>query len=317
MERLTSISEKLGRLPRVVKVGVGLATLAGLTRAHYELTPKPEVSVLNLQGVIMSGKASPLSGGQPPLNLENLRKRIDMAFRPKRLKCVLLNINSPGGSPVQCDLIASYIQQKAEEKNVPVVAFVEDVAASGGYWLACAAGQIFVARSSVVGSIGVIGAGFGFTEGMEKVGVERRVFTAGKSKSQLDPFRPLKEEDVARQQVILDSLHQHFIDHVTTSRGGRLAEGEELFTGEYWTGERAVELGLVDGLSLLEPWLAQNFGKEGRDVRVFRMRSGGLLESLLSTLAPSLLPSLAGLATAPMVEARDAGVEALVESALR
>ena len=130
MEKFTLFSEKFGKLPRIVKVAGGLATLAAVAKINYELNPKPEVTVLNLHGTIVAGRAG--LNGQPPINMENLRKKIDFAFKPKRLQYVLLNINSPGGSPVQCDLISSYIKKKSEEKGVPVIAFVEDVAASGG-----------------------------------------------------------------------------------------------------------------------------------------------------------------------------------------
>jgi len=279
MDKLSQFGEQFGKLPRIVKVAAGLGTLAAAVKINYELNPKPEVTVLNLHGTIVAGRAG--LNGQPPINMENLRKKIDFAFKPKRLEYVLLNINSPGGAPVQCDLISSYIKKKSEEKGVPVIAFVEDVAASGGYWLACSASEIYAARSSIVGSIGVIGGGFGFVEVAEKIGVERRVFTAGKCKSQMDPFQPLKEEDVARQQVILNSMHSHFIEHVKNSRGDKLkADDEKLFNGEYWTGDKAAELGLVDGLQLLDAWVTAKYGDE-KNVRVFRTKAGGFLESLL------------------------------------
>jgi len=268
MEKLTWFIEALGKLPRIVKVAGGLATLAAVAKINYELNPTPEVTILNLHGTIVAGRAG--------LNLENLREKIDSAFEPKRLQYVLLSIDSPGGEPVECDLISSYIKEKAEEKGVPVIAFVQRVAASGGYWLACSASEIYAARSSIVGSIGVIGSGFGFVEVMKKIGVERRIFKAGNCKSQLDPFQPLKPDDVARQQVILNDMHSNFIDHVKTSRGDRLkADDDQLFNGECWTGDTSEQLGLVDGLQLMETWLTAKFG-EKKNVRVFRPKAGFL-----------------------------------------
>lgn len=320
---MDKVTENLAKLPRFVKVGAGLATVYAALWAKNERDPRPVVSVLPLHGVIIAGKASPLSQGKAPINMENLKAKIDQAFKPKKLDCVVLSINSPGGAPVQCDLISSYLLEKAKEKGVPVVAFVEDVAASGGYWLACSAGEIYCARSSIVGSIGVIGGGFGFTEGMLKVGVERRVFTAGNSKSQLDPFQPLKEEDVVRQQAILDGMHTHFIDHVKGSRGEKLkAEDEKLFNGEYWTGEVAEGLGLVDGVQLLESWLLEKYGDE-KKVRVIRINASGGLRELLGGLVLDLglRGSLGGIlgefGTVPVVGVVDPGVEAFVEGAFK
>jgi len=311
------------KIPRFVKVygglAVGAATFVALANIKEQLSTTPVVSVIKLHGIIQPGKASPFSGGKPTISLDNTRKKIDAAFKPKRLQCVLLNINSPGGSPVQCDLVSSYIREKALEREVPVIAFVEDVAASGGYWLACTAGEIYCARSSIVGSIGVIGGGFGFVEGMQKLGVERRVFTAGNNKSQLDPFLPLNEEDVARNKVILDGMHKHFIDHVTTSRGDKLKENsEKLFNGEYWTGETALELGLVDGLELQETWVKKQYGD---NVTVKRLESGSVLDGIFSS-SLSLLgqPSMASLmhnTTNLEMETSDHGAERLAVAALR
>ena len=162
---------------------------------------KPVVSVIKLHGLI-----APKSGrslGQNRLNLETLKPIIDKAFAPKRLKAIFLSINSPGGQPVQCELISSYIGDKVKEKKVPIYSFVEDVAASGGYWLACCGDTIFVSRASIVGSIGVISGNFGFHEVIGKWGIERRLFTAGDKKSFLDPFKPMREEDVERNQRLL------------------------------------------------------------------------------------------------------------------
>lgn len=217
---------------------------------------RPAVSVLRLQGAIGVGGARSLTdAGLAPL--------IEAAFRG-RPAAVALQINSPGGSPVQSALIAARIRRLAEEKRVPVLAFVEDVAASGGYWLATAADEIFCDRASFLGSIGVIAAGFGFQDLIARLGVERRVHTAGRSKAMLDPFRPEKPEDVARLDGWLVQIHDVFAAHVRARRGARLADHPDLFTGEVWIGERAVDVGLADGIGHLVPVLKARFGDRVR-----------------------------------------------------
>jgi signal peptide peptidase SppA len=187
---------------------------------------------------------------------------LERAFRKGKPKAVALEINSPGGSPVQSSLIGARIRRLAEEHDVPVYAFVEDVAASGGYWLAAAADEIWADDSSVLGSIGVISAGFGAHVLLARQGVERRVYTAGNSKSMLDPFRPEKPEDVERLKGLLEDIHQNFIDHVTARRGSRLTTETDLFTGEVWLARRAKELGLIDGVGHLKPKMQELFGKK-------------------------------------------------------
>lgn len=214
---------------------------------------EPVVSVLRLSGAIGAGSRTPLSDlAMAPL--------IERAFKRGKPAAVALLINSPGGSPVQSSLIAARIRRLADEKNIPVYAFVEDVAASGGYWLAAAADEIWADRGSILGSIGVISGGFGLAEFMERHGIERRIYTAGKSKSQLDPFLPEKTEDVARLKVLLDDIHDVFKTHVTTRRGDRLDADSDLFTGEYWLGDKAVQLGLADGIGHLVPKMKEVFG---------------------------------------------------------
>ena len=235
----------------------------------------PTVAVIRLQGMIASG-----ARGQ--LNDAGLAPAIERAFRRGKPDAVALVINSPGGSPAQSSLIAARIRRLAEEKSIPVIGFVEDVAASGGYWLACAADEIFVDESSILGSIGVISAGFGFPQALEKLGVERRVHTAGKSKSMMDPFRPENPEDVERLKALQEQIHQSFIRHVKTRRGGKLPEGEDLFTGDVWIGQGAVDKGLVDGIGHLVPVMKTRYGK---DVR-FRMY--GQRRSLASRLGMSI-----------------------------
>lgn len=218
----------------------------------------PRVSVIRLQGAIgMSGRG----GG---LNDAALAPLIERAFKRGKPSAVALTINSPGGSPVQSSLIAARIRRLAQETDLPVYAFVEDVAASGGYWLACAADEIWADDSSVLGSIGVISAGFGFHDLIGRWGIERRVHTAGQSKSTLDPFRPEKPEDVARLHNVLEPIHGAFKDHVTARRGDRLPKGRDLFTGEFWAGREAVELGLADGIGHLVPKMKEIFGDKTR-----------------------------------------------------
>jgi signal peptide peptidase SppA len=222
--------------------------------------PPPVVSVLRLAGVI--GGLGRFSRG---LSLASQAQLIDRAFKMPRLSAVALAINSPGGSPVQSALIGDRIRALAEEKEVPVIAFAEDLAASGGYWLACAADEIYAHDSSIVGSIGVISASFGFPELLSRIGVERRVHTAGERKSMLDPFRAERPEDVERLKAIQAEVHGGFKDYVRARRGDRLKGDEaELFSGEFWTGRRALELGLVDGLGDLRQVMRARFGERVR-----------------------------------------------------
>jgi signal peptide peptidase SppA len=222
--------------------------------------PPPVVAVLRLAGVI--GGIGPIRRG---LSLASQAQLIERAFKLPRLEAVALAINSPGGSPVQSALIAGRIRALADEKNVPVVAFAEDVAASGGYWLACAADEIFAHESSIVGSIGVISAGFGFPALLERLGVERRVHTAGERKAMLDPFRGEDPKDVARLEMIQTDVHESFQDYVRERRGERLTgEEADLFSGEFWTGRRALELGLVDALGDLRQVMRERYGEKVR-----------------------------------------------------
>lgn len=222
------------------------------------LKSPPRVAVLRLQGMIISGGR--MGGG---LSDAALAPVIEKAFRKGRPAAVALAVNSPGGSPVQSALIAARIRRLADERKLPVHAFVEDVAASGGYWLASAADDIWLDASSVVGSIGVISAGFGFPDFLARHGIERRVHTAGVSKSLLDPFRPEKPEDIARLRDILEPVHAAFKAQVRARRGGRLAEGD-LFTGDVWVGEAAVAKGLADGLGHMVPKLKALYGDKVR-----------------------------------------------------
>ncbi|WP_409183940.1 S49 family peptidase [Amycolatopsis sp. VS8301801F10] len=209
---------------------------------------KDVVAVVKLHGVI-TPTPSPLARGA--INLGAVESALTRAFAHDRLKAVALQINSPGGAPTQSGLVAERIRQLADEKGVPVLAFAEDVAASGGYWLACAADEIYAHRTSMVGSIGVISGGFGFTGLLERFGIERRLHTAGANKSRLDPFSPEKPEDVEWLKNMHGQLHELFVDWVKERRGDRLTDSADLFTGDVWLGQKAVDLGLVDGLGSL------------------------------------------------------------------
>jgi serine protease SohB len=209
------------------------------------LDRRPRVAVVRLAGVI----AARGGGFGAGLSLESVAPALDRAFGLRGVAAVFLVINSPGGSAVQSSLIGRRIRSLAAEKRVPVVALVEDAAASGGYWLACAADEILVDPASIIGSIGVIAAGFGFADAIGRLGVERRVRTAGTEKSFWDPFRPETPEDADRLRALLDDTHEVFRAWVRARRAGKLAAPEaELFTGRFWTGERAVALGLADRL---------------------------------------------------------------------
>ncbi|MBK17824.1 MAG: S49 family peptidase [Rhodospirillaceae bacterium] len=225
---------------------------------RYFSDPDPVVSVLRLSGVI--GQLGPARSG---LTLEGLEKSIERAFSGKRVKTVALVINSPGGSPVQSAQIARRIREHAEEKDIPVVAFAEDIAASGGYWLACAADEIFADANSIIGSIGVISAGFGFTAAIAKIGIERRVHSMGKRKGMLDPFKAEAPEDIARLKAIQMDIHDSFKQMVIDRRGDKLnvPDTNELFEGDIWTGSQAQSLGLIDGLGDLRPTMREIHGE--------------------------------------------------------
>src|SRR5499433_2577850 len=218
----------------------------------------PIVPVVRLAGVI--GFSTPL---KPGLTLASVARPLERAFKMRHAQAVALLINSPGGSPVQSHLIYRRIRQLAAESARPVIAFAEDVAASGGYMIACAADEIFCDPSSIVGSIGVVGGSFGFPKLMDKLGVERRLYTSGEHKAMLDPFLPENPQDVERLKALQRDIHQEFIELVKRSRGARLKGPEKtLFSGEYWTGGKATELGLADGIGDLRATLRARFGDE-------------------------------------------------------
>jgi serine protease SohB len=218
----------------------------------------PVVPVVRLAGVI--GFSTPL---KPGLTLATVARALERAFNMRTARAVALLINSPGGSPVQSHQIYSRIRQLAAESAHPVIAFAEDVAASGGYMIACAADEIFCDPSSIVGSIGVVGGSFGFPKLMDKLGVERRLYTSGEHKAMLDPFLPENPQDVERLKALQRDIHQEFIDLVKRSRGARLKGPEKtLFSGEYWTGGKAIEFGLADGIGDVRATLRARFGDD-------------------------------------------------------
>lgn len=221
----------------------------------------PVVPVVRLSGVIASGGLL----GSRGLSIESVAPLLKRAFEMRGAKAVALSLNSPGGSPVQSALIAQRIRLHAAEKGLPVIAFVEDVAASGGYWLACAADEIVADPSSIVGSIGVISSGFGFQDLIARIGVERRVHTSGENKSMLDPFRPEQPEDVVRLKRLQAEIHDGFKDWVRQRRG-KLLKGDEsmLFTGEFWTARRGIDFGLVDRFGELRATLQARYGEKVR-----------------------------------------------------
>jgi signal peptide peptidase SppA len=223
---------------------------------------KPVVAVLRLEGIIGKIGSSAIKSF---ITFSTLNSLIEKAFKIDKLSAFCLSINSPGGSPVQAELIANRIISLAKASNVPVYSFIEDVAASGGYWLACSGDKIYASQSSIVGSIGVVSSGFGFHDAISKLGIERRLYTQGKTKSVLDPFQPVKESDINLIQKIQKDVHEHFIDMVKLRRRGKLTQTDNiLFNGEFWTGRTAVDYGLIDGISDLHSFIQEKFGDNVR-----------------------------------------------------
>lgn len=238
------------------------------------------VPVVRLSGVI--GAVTPL---RPGLTLAGVAKVLERAFSYRHAKAVALVINSPGGSPVQSRQIYLRIKQLAAEKKLPVLVFVEDVAASGGYMIACAGDEIICDPSSILGSIGVVGGSFGFQEAIRRLGIERRLYTSGEHKAMLDPFLPENPDDVARLKAIQREIHQIFIALVKDSRSGRLKGADDtLFTGEYWAGDSAVALGLADSIGDLRSTLRARYGEKVLTPVI--AQPTGLLSGLLGRKSP-------------------------------
>ena len=235
---------------------------------------------VRLTGVI--GAAGRFKQG---MDLAGQRAILKKAFSFKKIKYVAISINSPGGSPVQSHLIFSYIRQLADKKKIKVLIFAEDVAASGGYLISCAGDEIYANSSSIIGSIGVISASFGFKDLIKKIGIERRVYTAGKNKSTLDPFVEEKEDDIKRLKNIQLELHADFIKVVETSRGSKIKDAEKnnIFTGEFWTGASALKLGLIDGIGNADQILKEKFG-EKVIIKNLEKQKGFIAKKLSSSL---------------------------------
>lgn len=260
------------------------------------------IPVVRLQGAIVAG------GGQfrPALNLATVAPVLDKAFAIKDAPAVAISINSPGGSPVQSRLIFQRIRDLAAEKNKRVLVFVEDVAASGGYMIALAGDEIFADPTSIVGSIGVVSGGFGFPELLRKIGVERRVYTAGENKVILDPFKPERESDIEYLKSLQVEIHDVFIGMVKERRGTRLTSDPDLFSGLFWTGQRGLALGLVDGLADMRGEIRRRFGPKARLQLISPAR--GLFGRKLPGVGAGLLAGAAE-------HAAGAGVSALIEVA--
>ncbi|MCH2547579.1 MAG: S49 family peptidase [Alphaproteobacteria bacterium] len=235
---------------KCIKPAIRLLTL------DFLRNPSPKVAVLHLKGVIGSAGRFRSKG----LVIDELRDIIEKAFNIDA-KAVAVVINSPGGSPVQSALIHDAVQHLAREKDIPIFCFAEDVCASGGYWLACMGEEIYAHRASIVGSIGVVASGFGFTNFIAQHGIERRIYTQGENKAMLDPFQPEKQEDIDRLLSVQHDVHEAFKEHVKLARGKRLnADSDELFSGAFWSGKQAMEMGLVDGLGDVDSVMREKYG---------------------------------------------------------
>ncbi len=247
------------------------------TRAVRKLigADAPSVPLIRLEGMIAAGGRNSTA-----LCLSRLEKLLDKAFADTSSVAVAISVNSPGGSPVQSRLIHDRIRALAAEKEKTVLVFCEDVAASGGYWIACAGDEIFADPASIVGSIGVISAGFGFTGAMDRLGVERRVKTAGKSKLLADPFGPETKEQAATITRLMEAMHAQFIDHVKARRGDKLKDGAELFDGSVYTGAEALNVGLIDGLGEARSELKRRFGDKVR-IRPLAPARAGVLSRVM------------------------------------
>ncbi|MBX4336152.1 S49 family peptidase [Bartonella raoultii] len=238
---------------------------------------KLEIPVVRLHGAIMDS-TTPIAR---TLSLSRCASSLEKAFSHKKAPVVALLINSPGGSPVQSRFIFKRIRDLAEEKKKQVLVFIEDIAASGGYMIACAGDEIFADPSSIVGSIGVVSASFGFPELLKKVGIERRVYTAGKNKAVLDPFQPEKKADIDHLKSLQLEVHQTFIDLVKERRTTKLSDDSDIFTGMFWSGKKGVELGLIDGLNDVRSVIKERFGDDAK-LRLITPPKG-----LLGTKTPS------------------------------
>ncbi len=246
---------------------------------------KKYIVVLSLEGLI--------SRSTNHINYKGLMDQFkEIKKDAKKIDHIVLNINSPGGSPVQSSLVGGQIRAIADKYDIPVTAFVEDVAASGGYWLACSADNVYANATSIIGSIGVISSGFGFKELIEKAGIERRVFTAGENKSTLDPFSELKQEDLKHIKTLLTETHVEFKNWVLERRANKLNESEEpIFEGRFWGGKKSLELGLIDGVKSFYDWLEEEFDVEPK-VKYLKKKKPQISKLLGTSISTSLTKSV-------------------------
>lgn len=263
------------------------------TKCKTLFKSKNIINVINLDGVI--GSVSLKQG----LSLASLNKHIENAFKGKNIKAVVLNINSPGGSPVQSELIAKRINQLSLKNNIPVIAFVQDIAASGGYWIACAASEIISAENSILGSLGVRFSGFGLHKAIEKLGIERRVHTQGESKALLDPFLPEKKEDIDMILEVQADIYKNFKQQVHQGRAGKLKiSDDELFSGAIWSGRQALEIGLADKIGDFYSEIEERFGSEieikivNEEKSWLKRKLNLMMESFVQMLIEQILPKL-------------------------
>lgn len=264
----------------VKKIGAGLQSIPVIGNIFK---PKPKVAVLRLSGIIMDS-SSPTRNGMAAHQLEKLIKQ---AFETPGAKAVALEINCPGGSPAQSAMIAGHIRRMAREKDLPVHSFVEDLAASGGFWLACAADDIYVQESSIIGSVGVISASFGLDEFIKDHKISRRIYTAGKEKAFLDPFSPEDPQNLKRLKEIQKDIHDQFKSWVRERRGDAI-EGKRdttIFEGQIFTGQKAVDIGFADGIGELTARMKELYGKKVRFKRIEQPR--GLMASLMNSRLPA------------------------------
>lgn len=257
-----------------------------------KLKSKKTVNVINLDGVIGN------SGMKQGLSISSLHKIIEKAFEDKKTELVALNINSPGGSPVQSELIAKRVKQLSKKKNIPVIAFVEDIAASGGYWIASAAEKIIVAENSILGSLGVRFSGFGFVKAIENIGVERRVHTKGENKALLDPFLPEKQEDIEMILEVQQDIYENFKKQVHNGRDGKLKiSDQELFSGKIWSGKQSIAIGLADEIGDLNSYLENIYGDDleikfiNQEKSWLKRKLGLSFSNILQTIISELIHS--------------------------
>ncbi len=242
------------------------------------LNKNPNIALINLSGVI--GKGGKIESG---INIDNTNPLLEKAFATKNLKAVAININSPGGSPVQSELIFQRIRELSLEKKIPVFTFAQDVAASGGYFILLAGDEIFAHNASIIGSIGVISAGFGFEELIKKIGVERRIYAQGKNKSILDPFSPENPESIAILKAAQKDCYESFRELVKTTRGEKLKRSdEELFNGAFWSGKTAKDIGLIDDVVDMRTLLKSKFGDKIKFINI-ETKKKGIIKELLSS----------------------------------